>query len=91
VKYSVEFLADTKGKAEIVDRYNCAELVVEYVRKEPILLELLHQVVVPIMGVGAVGNEPRVLDDLVVVGEGSGDFEWVVVEEVRRSIHLRKG
>ena len=89
--YSVEFLADAEGKAEIVDRYNCAELVVEYVRKETILLELLDQVVVPIVGIGAVGNEPRILDDLVVVGEGSGDFEWVVVEEVRRSIHLRKG
>ena len=89
--YSVELFANAKRKTEVVDCNHCAELVIEDVSEKVVFLELFDQSVVFIVEVGAVGHQRRVLNILVICGIGSCDFEWMVVEVVRRGINLRKG
>lgn len=63
----------------------------EYVFEKVLFLELLHQSVVFVMSIAAIGHDGAILNVLVIGVVGSSDFEFIVVSEFRRGIDLGEG
>lgn len=87
----IKFLADPEGKTEVTNSNNSTDSLREYVFEKVLFLELLHQSVVFVMSIAAIGHDGAILNVLVIGVVGSSDFEFIVVSEFRRSIDLGEG
>ena len=86
--YCVELFSDAAGETEVAHGCNGADLVIEHLLEEVLLVQGFDEFAIAIVGVRAVGNEGAVLNDLVVGVVGAGDFELVVIEQGGRGVYL---
>ena len=83
-------LTNTSRKTEITNCYNCTHFIAQNILEKVIFLECLHQIMIFKMGESSVGYNRRVLNYFVIGIVCSGDFEFIVVSEIRGGIDLLK-
>jgi hypothetical protein len=91
VNYFIEFFPNSERKTKVSHSGNSLNIFFEDICKEILSFEFFDELVVPPVGVHSVGKDSAILDILMVGVVGSGDFEFVVVEQAGGCVNVGEG